>query len=145
MTVKETAPIPISKGSYTFRAVKEDARIRVEQDRDIVLKTIKRKLIYEEYDKHLLQTDPRAKRLIGHEDRLIVKNGILMRKNLGECGEVTHHQKLIPEHLITELLKTKHGQMRKQTPKNNQNHPGLHIKLLLPRIIKKNQTMSTEY
>ena len=39
-----------------------------------------------------------------------------MRKYYGECGQVTHHQILIPEHLITELLKTIHGQMGK--------HPG---------------------
>ena len=40
-----------------------------------------------------------------------------MRKYYGECGQVTHHQKLFSEHLITELLKAIHGQMRK--------HPGI--------------------
>ena len=40
-----------------------------------------------------------------------------MRKYYGECGQVTHHQMLIPEHLITELLKALHGQMGK--------HPGI--------------------
>ena len=40
-----------------------------------------------------------------------------MRKYYGECGQVTHHQILIPEHLITELLQTIHGQMGK--------HPGI--------------------
>ena len=40
-----------------------------------------------------------------------------MRKYYGECGQVTHHQILIPEHLITELLKAIHGQMGK--------HPGI--------------------
>ena len=60
---------------------------------------------------------PTAKRLLVHEKRLIVKDGILMRKYYGECGQVTHHQKLFPEHLITELLKAIHGQMRK--------HPGI--------------------
>ena len=34
-----------------------------------------------------------------------------------ECGQVTHHQILIPEHLIIELLKAIHGQMGK--------HPGI--------------------
>ena len=38
-------------------AIKQDARIRVELDADLVFKAIKRKLICEEYDKHLLQTD----------------------------------------------------------------------------------------
>ena len=40
-----------------------------------------------------------------------------MRKYYGECGQVIHHQILIPEHLITELLKAIHGQMGK--------HPGI--------------------
>ena len=97
--------------------MKEDARIRVEQDSNIVFKAIKKKLICEEYDKHLLQTDPTAKRLLMYENRLIVKDGILMRKYYGECGQVKHHQILIPEHLITELLKALHGLMGK--------HPGI--------------------
>ena len=115
LSIKETTPIPIKKASYTFGAIKEDARIRVEQDSDLVFKAIKRKLICEEHDKHLLQTDPKAKRLLVHENRLIVKDGILMRKYYGECRQVTHHQILIPEHLITELLKAIHGQMGKHT------------------------------
>ena len=40
-----------------------------------------------------------------------------MRKYYGECGQVTHHQLLIPEHLIAEFLKAIHGQMGK--------HPGI--------------------
>ena len=117
LAIKETTPIPKNKASYTFGAIKEDARIRVEQDSNLVFKAIKKKLICEEYDKHLLQTDPTAKRLLLHENRLIVKDGILMRKYYGECGQVTHHQYLIPEHLFTELLKAIHGQMGK--------HPGI--------------------
>ena len=74
-------------------------------------------MICEEYDKHLLQTDPKAKRLLVHENRLIVKDGILKRKHYWESGQVTHHQILIPEHLITELLKAIHGQMAM--------HPGI--------------------
>ena len=110
---KETTPIPIIKASYNFGAIKEDARIRVEQESDLAFKAIKRKLICDEYDKHFLLTDPTAKRLLVHENILIVKNGILMQKYYGECGQVTHHQILIPEHLITELLKAIHGQMGK--------------------------------
>ena len=47
----------------------------------------------------------------------MVKDGILMRKYCGEGGQVTHHQILIPEHLIPELLRAIHGQMGK--------HPGI--------------------
>ena len=117
LSIKETTPIPINKALYTYGAIKEDAHIRVEQDSDLVFKAIKRKLICEAYDKHLLQTHPKAKRLLVHENRLIVKGEILMRKYYGECGQVTHHQLLIPEPLITELLKALLGQMGK--------HPGI--------------------
>ena len=117
LAIKETTPIPMNKASYTFGAIKEDTRNRVEQDSDLVFKAIKRKLICEEYDKYLLQTDPTAKRLLIHEHRLIVKDGILIRKYFGECGQVTHHRILIPEHLIEDLLKTIHGQTGK--------HPGI--------------------
>ena len=44
--------------------------------------------------------------MLVHEDRLIVKEGKLLRKYYGECGQVTHHQ-------IPELLKALHGQMGK--------------------------------
>ena len=116
VAIKETTSIPISKASYTG-AIKENARIRVEQDSDPGFKAIKRKLLCEVHDKHLIQTNTTAKRHLIHENRLIVKDSIPMRKYYGECGQVTHHQLLIPEHLNTELLKAIHGQMGK--------HPGL--------------------
>ena len=96
LTIKETNPIPINKTSYTFEAIKGDAGIRVEQDSNLVYKAIKKKLTCEKYDKHLLQTDPTAKRLLVHENRLIVKDGILMRKYYGESGQVTHGPKNNP-------------------------------------------------
>ena len=117
LAIKETTPIPMNKASYTVGVIKEEARIRVEQDSNLVFKAMKRKLICEDFDEHLLQTDPTAKRLLVDENRLIVKDGILMRKYYGECGQFTHHQILIPEHLITGLLKAIHGQMGK--------HPGI--------------------
>ena len=113
LSIIETTPIPINKASYTFGAIKEDERIRVKQDSNLVFKAIKRKLICEEYDEHPLQTDPTAKRLLDHVNRILVKDGILMRNCNVECGQVTHHRILIPEYLITEFLKATHGQMGK--------------------------------
>ena len=144
LTITETAPIQINKASYTFRAIKEDARIRVEQDSDLVFQAIKKNLICEEFDKHLLQTYPKANRLLVHENRPIVKDGISMRKYYGECGQVTHHQILIPEHLITELLKAIHEQINSKISWDHKNDPRLPIKVLLPRIGKKDLTMGFE-
>ena len=41
LAIKETTPIPTNKASYTSGAIKEDARIRVEQDSNLVFKAIK--------------------------------------------------------------------------------------------------------
>ena len=38
MAIKETTSIPKNKASFTFGAIKEDARIRVKQDTDLVVK-----------------------------------------------------------------------------------------------------------
>ena len=45
LAIKKLTPMPINKASYTFGAIKGDARIRVEQDSNLVLKAIKKKLI----------------------------------------------------------------------------------------------------
>ena len=95
LAVEETTPIPINKAPYNFGALKEDARIRVEQDTDLVFKAKKRKLIFEGYDKHLPTTDPKAKRRLVLKNRLIVKDGIIIKKYYGACGQLTHHQILI--------------------------------------------------
>ena len=110
----------------------------VVQDTDLVFKTIKRKLICDKYDNHLLQTDPTAKRLLVHEIRLIVKDGVQMRKYYGERGQVTHHQIRIPQHLIPKLLRAIYGQMGK--------HPGItkmiqecRSKYYYPGIVKRSK------
>ena len=115
--VTETVHIPLNTAVYAFGAIKENARIRNEQDADPLLKALKLRLLHEEYDKHLLKTEPRGRNLLRHEERIIVKDGVLMRKYYGEDGTVTHHQILIPKHLVPELLSTLHGKMNK--------HPGI--------------------
>ena len=115
--VTETVHIPLNSAVYAFGAIKENARIRNEQDADPILKALKLRLLHEEYDKHLLKTEPRGRNLLRHEERIIVNDGVLMRKYYGEDGTVTHHQILIPKHIVPELLSTLHGKMNK--------HPGI--------------------
>ena len=115
--VTETVHISLNSAVYAFGAIKENARIRNEQDADPILKALKLRLLHEEYDKHLLKTEPRGRNLLRHEERIIVKDGVLMRKYYGEDGTVTHHQILIPKHIVPELLSTLHGKMNK--------HPGI--------------------
>ena len=79
-TIQEANLIPIKKTSYELGAIKENARIRNEQDAVIILKAIKAKLANEEHDEHLLKTNPRAQKLLKHETRITIKDGVLMRK-----------------------------------------------------------------
>ena len=91
--VTEMTKVPLNSAVYTFGAIKENARIRSDQDVDLLLN------------------------LLRHEERIIMKDGVLMRKYYLEDGTITHHQVLLPKHLIPELLSTLHGKINK--------HPGI--------------------
>ena len=95
-TIQEANISPINTTSYALGAIKENARIRNEQDAVIILKTVKAKLANEEHDEHLLIPNPIAQKLLKHETRIIIKDGVLMRKYYGECGQITHYQIILP-------------------------------------------------
>ena len=90
--VTEVIKIPLNSAVYSFGAIKENARIRNEQDADPLFKALKQRISHEEYDKHLLKTEPRGRNLMRHEERIIMKDGVQMRKYYGEDGSVTHNQ-----------------------------------------------------
>ena len=92
------------------------------------------KLKCEEYDKQLLQTDPRAKRILAHENRLIVKDEILMSKY---NGQILHHQ-------ILQITPQSNTRTNVKTDWKNKNDLRMQIKILLSRPCKKNQTVGTE-
>ena len=98
--VTEVIKIPLISAVCSFGAIKETARIRNEQDADPLLKALKLRISHEEYDKHLLKTEPRGRNLLRHEERIIMKDGILVRKYYGEDGSVTHNQVIILKHLV---------------------------------------------
>ena len=89
--VTEVIKRPLNSTVYTFRVIKESARIRNEQDADPILKALKLRILLEEYDKHLLKTEPRGRNLLRHEERLIMKDGVLMSNYYGEDRSVTHN------------------------------------------------------
>ena len=62
--ITEVVHIPLNTAVYAFGAIKEKARIRNEQDADPILKALKLRLLHEEYDKHLLKTEPRGRNLL---------------------------------------------------------------------------------
>ena len=80
-SVKEFTKIDGNTTSYSIHGSKSNARIRVEQDVDLVLKNLKLKIFGQPYDEVLLTTDKRFKQYKLNEDRIILKDGQLFRKH----------------------------------------------------------------
>ena len=82
----------------------------------MVLKNLKLKILDQPHDNVLLTADRRFKHYKANEDRIILKDGLLLRKNYGGTGSVKH-QILIPKQLVNEVLRSLHGDFGK--------HPGI--------------------
>ena len=103
--------------SYSVNSIEATARIRVEQDVDLVLKNLKLKILGQPFDEVLIMTDSRYKNYKANEDRIILKDGLLYRKYFRETGSVKYYQILIPKQLVKEVLHSLHGESGK--------HPGI--------------------
>ena len=102
--------------SYSINGIKASARIRVEQDADLVLKNLKLKILGQPHDDVLLTTDRRFKHFKANEG-IILKDGLLFRKYYGETGSVKYYQIFMPKQLVNEVLRSLHGEFGK--------HPGI--------------------
>ena len=116
-SVKEFTKIDGNTTSYAMNGMKANARIRVEQDVDLVLKNMKLKILGQPYDEVLMIVDSRYKNYKANEDRIILKDGLLFRKNFGETGSVKYYQILIPKQLVKKVLRSLHGEFGR--------HPGI--------------------
>ena len=116
-SVKEFTKINGNTTSFSMNGIKAIARIRVEQDVDLVLKNMKLKILGQPYDEVLIMTDSRYKNYKANEDRIILKDGLMFRKFFGETGSVKYYQFLIPKQLVKEVLRSLHGEFGK--------HPGI--------------------
>ena len=116
-SITEYTKIGGNTTSYSFNGIKASARIRVEQDADLVLKNLKLKILGQPHDDVLLRMDRRYKHYKANEDRIILKDGLLFRKYYGETGSVKYYQILIPKQLVNEVLRNLHGEFGK--------HPGI--------------------
>ena len=116
-SIKEFKKIDGNTTSYSLHGIKANARIRVEQDADLVLKNLKLKILGQLHVDVLLTTDSRFRHYKAKEDRIIFKDGLLFRKNYGETGSVKYYQLLIPKQLVNEVLRSLHGEFGK--------HPGI--------------------
>ena len=108
-SVKEFTEIDANTMSYSINGIEANARIRVQQDVDLVLKIMKLKILGQPYDEVLIMTDSRYKNYKANEDRIILKDGLRFRKFFGETGSVKYYQILIPKQLVKEVLRSLHG------------------------------------
>ena len=137
-SIKKFTKIDGNTTSYSINGIKANARIRVEQDADLLLKNLKLKILGQPHDYVLLATDRRFRHYKANEDRIILKDGLLFRKYYGETGSVKYYQILIPKQLVKEVLRNLHGEFGK--------HPGItntiiayREKILLPKYGSTNQ------
>ena len=116
-SIKEFTKIDGNTTAYSLHGIKANARIRVEQDADLVLKNLKLKILGQPYDDVLLTTDRRFTHYKANEDRIILKDGLLLWKYYGDTGSVKDYQILIRKQLNNEVLRSLHGDFGK--------HPGI--------------------
>ena len=124
-SVEEFTKIDGNITSYSMNGIKANAKIRVKQAVELVLKNMKLEILGQPYDEVLIMTDSRYKNYKANEDRIILKDGVLFRKYFGETGSVHYYQNLIPKQLVKEVLRSLHGEFGK--------HPGTYKTIIAYR------------
>ena len=74
-SIKEFTKIDKNTTSYSMNGTKTNARLRVEQDADLVLNNLKLKILGKPYDDVVFTTERRFKHYKANEDRTILKDG----------------------------------------------------------------------
>ena len=87
-SIRELTEIDGNTTSESIHGIKANARIRVEQDVDLILKNLKLNILGQPYDEVLLPTDKRFKHYKENEDRIVLTDGLLFRKYKGEIGNI---------------------------------------------------------
>ena len=116
-SVEEFTKIDGNTTSYSMNGIKANAKIRVDQDVALVLKSKKLKILRQPYDEVLIMTNSRYKNYKANADRIFLKDGLQFRKYFGETGVVKSYQPLIPKQLVKEVPRSLHGEFGK--------HPGI--------------------
>ena len=115
-SIKEFKKIDGNSTSYSMNVFEEaNARIRVKQDADLVLRNLRFRILGQAHDDVLLTTDGRIKHYKANEDRIILKDGLLLGKYYGETSSVKNYQLLITKQLVSEVLRSLHGEFGKHS------------------------------
>ena len=141
--ITEAVHIPLNTAVYAFGAIKENARIRNEQDADPILKALMLRLLHEEYDKHLLKTEPRGRNLLrprrkNNSQRWSSHAQILRRGWHNHASSNTHTKTHSPR---TPINSTWENQ---QKSRNNKNDPRKPNKILLSGTRTENQSLGNQ-
>ena len=112
-SIKELTKIAGNTTASSLHGNKANARTRIEQDADQVLKNLKLKILGQPHDDVLLTTDRRFKHYKANEDRIILKDGLLLRKYYGATGNVKYYNILMPKELVNEIIWSLHGEFGK--------------------------------
>ena len=96
---------------------RDNARFRLEQNNDIVLRNLRAKLERNPFNENDLASNYRYQHYLENITRNEIKQEVLTRKYYTDTGTTSHYQILLPAQLLEEFLQAMHGQ--------NSNHPGI--------------------
>ena len=115
LSIKNFKRLDGNTTSRSTNGIKAKAQIRVEHDADLVLKDLKIKILGQAHDNVLLTTDRRFEHYKANEDGNILEDWLLSRKYYGETGSVKHYEIFIPKQLLSEVLRSLHRGVGKQS------------------------------
>ena len=94
--------------SFSLGYFKDNARIRLEQNNDTVLRNLGEKS-KDSFDENELASDYRHQHYLQNITRIAIKQEILTRKFYTDTGTIFHFQILLPIELLEEFLQALHG------------------------------------
>ena len=96
---------------------RDNARITLEQNYDIVLRNLRAKVEGNPFDDNDLASDYRYQHYLQNIIGIAIKQKVLTRKNYTDTGTTSNSQITLPTQLLEELLQALHG--------HNSNHAGI--------------------
>ena len=87
---------------------KDNAKIRLEQNNDPVLRNLRAKIQGEPYDETALTQDYRYKHYLQNTPRIEIRQDIFTRRYYNDTGMISHYQVLLPQKLLDEFLHALH-------------------------------------